>query len=313
MHFFRVIFLTAATLIGTVAVPAATHKIGLLLKGDTSFWRSVEKGARQVAEANGAELIVRMPPSVSDVAIQIKYLSFFAAQGVEALVIGPTSADALGNPLKELAEKNIKIVIVDSPLNSKNDFVFVGADHEAGGEAAGRLLATWTQDQDEVAIFRHDQKSLSTLTREKKAIEILRQLQPKVVVHAEIYACTVTGAENERAAFLLSAYPQTKAILCGGSIGTVAMIRRIREQALSGTIKLAGFGYNLSPEIIEALKNDTITAWISQDTAQLGMKGVEAALGLLEGKPVAAKIPTEFIVVTKANLQETKIQNLLDR
>ena len=82
----------------SVAHPAGP-KIGVLLKGKSDFWASVEKGAREAGDKLGAELIVKMPLSESDVAVQIRMLNAFAGQGIDALVIAPGNKDSLAGPV----------------------------------------------------------------------------------------------------------------------------------------------------------------------------------------------------------------------
>src|SRR5687767_9320317 len=124
----------------------AGPKIGVLLKGRSPFWASMEKGALAAGEKHGAEIVVKAPASEADVAVQIQLLNAMATQGFAALVIVPANKDALAAPVAVLAALGIKIVVLESPLAGDKWPVFVGTDHHAAGQAAGNLLATLVGD-----------------------------------------------------------------------------------------------------------------------------------------------------------------------
>jgi ABC-type sugar transport system substrate-binding protein len=177
--------------------------------------RWIIEGAVEAGTNRGAELIIKAPPEESDVGIQLKYLNYLATQNIEALVIGPTSADALITPVAALAAKGVKIAVVDSPLanNAGDAYVFVGSDHRAAGEAAGRLMATLVGDTDEVAILRHNQTSRSTIERELAFMKKMKEAHPDLSLHADIFAATDAGTERQKAELLLGKYPHSKANL----------------------------------------------------------------------------------------------------
>src|SRR5580698_7450213 len=84
----RLLLRSAALGLGAAGLLAAgplraAPKIGVLLKGDTSFWHAVEAGCRAAAQKAGAEVVVLMPPTESDVAIQVRMLNEMAGQGIQ--------------------------------------------------------------------------------------------------------------------------------------------------------------------------------------------------------------------------------------
>lgn len=289
----------------------AAPKIGVLLKGRTPFWNAVEKGALEAGQQAGAEIVVKAPASESDVSVQIQLLNSLAAQGVSAIVIAPINKEALAVPVASIAVKGVKIVVIDTALTGKAAPVFIGTDHEAAGKAAGELLARVVGDTDEVSFFKHAQASGATTLRETGALATFRASHPKNVVHGDVYASVETGHELEQAHVLLAQYPQTKAILASGTPGTLGMLKALQEKKLAGTVKLVGFGFNLTPDVASALASGALTGWIAQLPKEIGLKGVTSAASLLKGEEVPAVVHTDFIVITKDNLSDAKVQALL--
>ncbi len=295
----------------TPALLFAGPKIGVLLKGRSPFWASMEKGAIDAGARLGAEVVVKAPVSEADVSVQIQLLNGMATQGFAAIVIVPANQDALAAPVAALAAKGIKIVVLESPLAGSAWPVFVATDHKAAGEAAGGLLAALVDDADEVSFLNSAQTNSATTSREKAALARFREQRPKNVVHADIYASAVAGTEGEKARLLLEKYPSTKAIFCSGTTGTLAMLKTLQDAKLAGAVKLVGFGFNLNSEVASALAGGAMHGWIAWQPRELGARGVEAACAMVKGETVPAVVDTAFVVVTPANIKEAKVQALL--
>lgn len=304
---------TAATVVLFAA--HATHgapRVGLLLKGRSAFWSAVEAGARTAAEKQGAEVIVKAPLTETDAAVQIQLLNALATQAEMAgIVVAPISKDALSGPVAALVAKGVKIVVIDSPLADGTAPVFVGTDQRAAGEAAGRLLAAAVGDNDEISFLKHNQAGGATALREQGALEVLRAAHPKITVHGDIYSSSEAGKEAERAAFLLTKYPGTKAIVASSTPGTMAMLRMLSSSSAKRGIRFVGFGYNLNPEVAAALESGVMHGWVAQLPTEVGAVGVESLLALAGGKSVPAVVHTDFLVITKENLGSPAVQALL--
>jgi ribose transport system substrate-binding protein len=310
--FLRCFYLLTGLLLSVGFAFGADYKIGVLLKGKSVFWNVMGQGATEAGQAAGAEVIVKAPLAETDVSIQTQLLVAMGKMNIQALVIAPTNKDALSGPVSILAAKGVKIVVVDSPLSGKTPHVFVGTNHRAAGEAAGQLLASLVQDKDEVSFLKHAQGGGAAEDREVGALAKLREAHPGLMVHGDIYASTENGVEEERAALLLTKYPGTKAILASGTPGTMAMLKVLGQKGLAGKIQFVGFGFNLNPDVAAAIENGTMAGWIAQLPKEVGKKGVESAVALLKGQTLPAVVNTDFLVITKDNLKDPKVQALLN-
>lgn len=298
--------------LGATSSLVAAPKIGVLLKArDVGFWSAAEKGALEAGQKLGAEVTVKAPLRESDVSVQIQLLNGLAAQGAEAIVVAPINKEALNIPIASIVVKGVKVVVIDTPLTGKAAPVFIGTDHEAAGKAAGDLLAKLVTDQDAVSLFKHSQSSGATVQRDAGALAAFRAVHPNATVYGDIYASSESGAEREKARLVLAQHSNIKAVLATGTPGTLAMLEVLKAQNLAGRIKLVGFGFNLRPEVAAALESGAMSGWIAQLPQEIGAKGVSAAVSLLKGENVPAVVYTDFIVITKDNLNDPKVQALL--
>jgi len=298
-------------LLGLAPSLTAAPKIGVLLKGRSDFWTAIGKGAVAAGSKLGAEVVVKAPINEIDVTVQIRLLEALGTQGIQALVIAPCNQDTLAAPVAALAAKGVKIVVIDSPLAGSAAATFVGTNQRAAGEAAGRLLASLLGEHDEISVLKHSQSSVAAQQRETGALAAIRETRPHAVVHSDIYASSENGVEAERAALLLQKYSGTKGLLAVGTPGTMAMLKLLEEKKSAGAIKFVGFGFNLNPDVAAALEDGTMAGWVAQLPEDVGYKGVAAALALIQGEKADPVISTDFLVITKDNLHEAKVQALL--
>jgi ribose transport system substrate-binding protein len=306
--------LITAALLALVVPLTAAPKIGVLMKArgePGSFWGALEQGATEAGKQAGAEILVKAPPSETEISIQIQYLNALAAQGAQAIVIAPINKEALAVPIASVAIKGVKVVVIDTPLTGNAAPVFIGTDHEAAGKAAGTFLSTLIGDTDEIGLFRNSQASGATVQRDNGALAAIRGAHPNAVVFGEIYASSEPGKEQEKAVMLLEKHPNMKAILATGTPGTLAMLKVLQDKKLDGKIKLVGFGFNLSPNVAAAIESGAMSAWIAQLPKDIGAKGVNSAISLLKGETVPPIVYTDFLVITKDNLKDPKVQALL--
>lgn len=307
----RVLLTVIPLVLGLPALHAEGHKIGVLLKGKTKFWSVVEQGAIAAGEKLGAEIVVKTPPSESDVGIQIQMLNALAKQGVEAIVLVPINKETLAKPAAAIAAQGIKIIVLDSPLDGDVASTFIATDHHAAGIAAGQLIATLVGENDQVSLFRHSQDNAATNSRENGAVEKLHEAYPKLVVFSDVFTGNETEVQIERAKLLLSKHPGTKAVLASSTAGTMAMLQVLAHREPLGDVKLVGFGFNLNDEVAAALEAGALHGWVAQQPKEIGYDGVAAAVDILNGKTVPPTRNVEVVLVTKANLHDPKSQALL--
>lgn len=296
--------------LGLVSSVTAAPTVGVLLKGRSAFWSAVEKGATDSAQRHGLEVVVKMPMTEADIAVQVQLLNAMVAQGIQAIVVAPDSKDALAAPVAAAIAKGIKVVVLDSPISGPMP-VFVSTNHEDAGTAAGKLLASLVADTDEVCILKHSQAGVATGLRENSGYTALREAHPNLVVHRDIFSGSEAGLEEQKAKLVFTQHPNTKAVLASSTPATMAMLKILEEKKLAGSVKLVGFGFNLNSTVATALQNGALHGWIAQIPSELGAKAVDTAAALLKGETLPEKIYCDFVVITKANLNDAKVQALL--
>lgn len=289
----------------------AAPRIGLLLKGRSAFWAAVERGAQDAANAAGLELIAKAPLTENDIAIQLQLLNALAGQDVQAIVVAPAHPEALNEAIATHEAAGIRVVVIDSPLTAASSSAYVGTDQHAAGVAAGQLLARLIAPSDEVCVFRHNQNGSATAQRESGAIAALRETHPSLTIHSDIYSSSIPGEEPARAAVLLERHPTATAMLASGTPGTMALLAQLRQSGRAGQVRFVGFGFNLNPDVVEALQQGALHGWIAQVPEAVGAGGIRAAAALLAGEAVPATTYIPVRIITRDTLADPEVQRLL--
>jgi ribose transport system substrate-binding protein len=84
----------------------------------------------------------------------------------------------------------------------------------------------------------------------------------------------------------------------------------IAENKVADKIKLVGFDND--DKLVGFLKDGTICALVVQDPYRMGYDGVKTALAASKGEKVEANVDTGANLITKANMDTPRSQQLLN-
>ena len=193
-----------AILITVVLVHAADDaekvekpKIAVIPKGTThSFWKSIHAGARKAAEEFGADINWQGPQKEDDRQLQIQVVQTFISRKVDAIVLAPLDNRALVPSVEAAVKRGIKVIIIDSDLNSEKHSSFVATDNTAGGKLCAKRLSEIMGGKGKALMLRYAEGSASTANREQGFLDGMKEFGPDIeLVSTTQYA----GATMEKA------------------------------------------------------------------------------------------------------------------
>lgn len=287
--------------------------IAVIPKGTTHvFWRSVEAGARRAAEELGVEIIWKGPLKENDRAQQIAVVEQFITEGVAGIVLAPLDDNALLRPVRSATAKGIPVIIFDSNLNGEvgKDFVsFVATDNYAGGRLAGEELARLLNGQGKVAMLRYMVGSASTSHREQGFLDALKEHPDLQLILENQYGGATSGETIQKSEELLDTLRQADAIFCPNESSTYGMLVTLRKHNLAGKVRFVGF--DSSEELVRGLEAGELDALVLQNPRHMGYMGVKTLVDHLNGMEVPVQIDTGAKLVTRANLNDPEIRQLV--
>ncbi len=287
-------------------------RIAVIPKGAThEFWKSIHEGAdKAAAELGNVEIIWKGPMKEDDREDQIKVVEDFTTQKVDGIVLAPLDDTALRIPVDEAQKSGIPVVIIDSGLKDIATVSFVSTNnYEAGKRGGMHMVEMLGKEPKKVIVLRYQEGSASTTERENGFLDALKTASNITIVSSNQFAGSTVETAQKASENLLAAFKQFDGVLCPNESSTFGMMRALQDAGLAGKVKFVGF--DASTKLIEGLTNGHIDALMVQNPRKMGYLGVKTMAAHLKKETVEKRIDTGAEVVTKANMGEPTIAELL--
>ncbi|MBI3206787.1 MAG: substrate-binding domain-containing protein [Myxococcales bacterium] len=288
-------------------------RIAVIPKGTThEFWKSVHAGAVKASRELGVEIVWKGPLKEDDLKQQIDLVQSFTAQGVSGIVLAPLNDKALVSSVKAAAGAKIPVVIFDSDLASEDHVSFVATDNRAAGKLGCAHLAQKVKDKGGAVVLRYQEGSASTNHREEGCLEALKAEGVKILSDNQ-YGGATTETAHKASESLLLAQGATDGKVAGvftpNESTTFGMLRAVEKANLAG--KLGFVGFDASDKLVAGVEGGAIDGLVLQDPFNMGYLAVKTMVSHLKGEKVDRRIDTGSKLVTRANMNEPAIKQLL--
>src|ERR1700722_15425044 len=301
-----------------LAAPAMAQTkptIAIIVKDTTSvYWQTVLAGARKAGQDLGVNVTELGAQSESDVSGQIGILEKAVASNPAAIVIAPADVAPLGKPIDEAAKK-VKIIGIDSAADTKAWTSFLATDDVQAGRMAADALAnamtrTYADTEGDVAIITAapiaaspDQSATGFKEQVAKKYRALNVLPDKI---ADAQAATGLTVMKD----LVNADRDLRGVFVSNVIIAEGASQVVYNKESGDRINYVVFGSN--DNLVKSLQGGTIDALIVKDPFRMGYDAVKTALAASKGESVPATIDTGANVITKANMNSARSQELLN-
>jgi ribose transport system substrate-binding protein len=283
--------------------------IAVIPKGTThAFWQSIRAGAEAAAKELNCKIFWTGPEREGDRERQIQIVEDVIAQKVDAVVLAPLDNKALVPSVENLASRNIPCVIVDSGVETERYAAFAATDNYQGGALAARRMGEILGSKGNVLVLKYAQGSASTIARENGFIETLQKEFPEMKIVDTKYGLDTVETALQAAEDLLTRNQNVQGFFACNESTAVGALQALQSQKRN-EIKLVGF--DSAPALLQALRAGQIDALIVQNPYKMGYEGVKAAVASIKHQPVTKKMDTGVAVVTKTNLDDPKVKELL--
>jgi ribose transport system substrate-binding protein len=292
--------------------------IPIIVKDKTQlYWQVVLAGARKAGQELGVDVVELGANSESDIAGQIGILAKAAATSPAAIVIAPAQFAALGKPIDDAAKK-AKIIGIDSDADSSAFTSFLRTDNVRAGNIAADILAeqikrTYADAEGDVAIIT----SLpGVASLDQRARGFGDQLKTKygaldIVAHKVGDGQATDGYKMMMD--LIADYPELRGVFASNMVmakGAAQAVAEKRTNKGGDTINLVGFGAD--NKLVQYLQDGAVGALVVQDPFRMGYDGIKTALAASRGEHVPANIDTGANLITKANMNSARSQELIN-
>jgi len=291
--------------------------IAVIPKGTIhEFWKSVHAGADMAGREMCVDILWKGPLKEDDREAQISVVENIITRDVNGIVLAPLDDAALRRPVDEAMRIGIPVVIFDSGLQGDNYISYVATDNFKAGQLAGQYMAKLLEGKGKVAVLRYAEGSDSTTKREDGFLDAIAAFEGINVVSSNRYAGVTTESALQAAENMLSRFGGTEGnlridgIFCATEPTALGILRALQNAGFAGKIKFVGF--DSSEKMIDALRSGELSGFVVQNPMRIGYLGVKTMVEHIRGKQVPKRIDTGSVLITKENIDQPEIHDLLN-
>ncbi|MBD0282705.1 MAG: substrate-binding domain-containing protein, partial [Thermoleophilaceae bacterium] len=184
-------------------------------------------------------------PTEASASSQISIINAAVQQSPDAIIIAGNDPDAVAPALKQAAQRDIKVVAMDSDVAPDARSVFVNqVTTQLVGENQVESIGKQIDYKGEIAIL----SATANATNQNAWIAVMKETlkQPK---YKDMKLVKVAyGDDDDQKSFqetqgLIQAYPNLKGIISPTTVGVAAAARYLSTSPQKGKIKLTGLGF----------------------------------------------------------------------
>jgi ribose transport system substrate-binding protein len=280
------------------------------------YWQAVLAGARKAADEAGAQILALGGKTEADADGQIALLRDAVAAKPAALVIAPAPSAALGKAIDEAA-RNVKIIAIDSAGGATALSTLVATDNAQAGRIAADALAaaiqrSYADAEGYVAIISAASGIAALDERAKGFTEQLAASYGALEVVARPVGDGQAASGAKIMAELIAGQSELRGVFAADltmTQGAAQVLAKTPNNTTGDKINLVGFGADEG--MVQSLKDGAVAALVVPDPLRMGYDGVKTALAAARGEQGPPRIATTATLVTKANVNSARAQELL--
>jgi rhamnose transport system substrate-binding protein len=246
------------------------------------------EGFKIAIEELGGEAILKAPDQPTAEA-QIQMIEELISQKVDAIAVVANDPDALQPALEKAMNAGIKVLSLDSAVNTKSRMVHINqADPERIGRVQVQAIYEMIGGSGEIAVLSATSQATNQNTWiewMKKELEDPKYKDVKLVKVA--YGDDLRDKSVSETEALLKTYPNLKGIIAPTTVGIAAAGKVLTDKGLKGKVQLTGLG--LPSEMAEYIENGVcqwMYLWNPVDVGYLAGYAADALVkGTISGKP----------------------------
>lgn len=240
---FGALMASVALTVGLAGAAVAQDKptMGVVVKiGGIPWFNAMEAGIKEQGEALGVDASM-IGPTSADPALQVRAIEDLIAKGVDVIGVVPNDEAALEPVLEKARAAGIKVVAHEGPGLKNVDWDFELASATGFGETHAELLAQKMGGKGEYAVFVGSLTVPLHNAWADAAIAYLAAKYPDMKLVGDRYGVAENVDDSRKTALdVMAAHPELGGFLAFGSQGPIGAGRAVEEQRKIGSVFVIG-------------------------------------------------------------------------
>ncbi|HVT91617.1 MAG TPA: substrate-binding domain-containing protein [Bryobacteraceae bacterium] len=284
--------------------------IAVIPKGTSSiFWVAVQAGALAAGQKFNVKILWNGPAQETEYDREIQIVDSMIARRVDGIAVAAAERKALAPPIERAVAAGIPVTVFDSGVDTDKYMTFIATNNYEGGQKGARELASLLGDEGKVGMIMHAPGSASTMDRERGFEDTIKKDFPKIRIAARQYSMSDPSKAMASVENMLTAQPDLDGFFASSEPSSIGAAQALKSRRAAGRVKLVAF--DSSEQMINDMNGGVIQAMVVQDPFQMGFQAVQTLVEKLAGKTPPKRIDLTTRVITKPDLSDPKVMELL--
>jgi ribose transport system substrate-binding protein len=281
---------------GEAEAPAESSvTLGLSLSTlNNPFFVTLGDGAQEAADAAGVELVV--VDAQNDPAQEATNMEDLISQGVSAILVNPTDAEAIVPSIQKANDAGIPVFTIDRGSAGGEVVAHIASDNVAGGVMAAQFLCDALGSSGKVV----ELEGIAGTSAARDRGEGFNDFMSSECSGVEIIARQTANFDRAEGLSvfenILQAEPEIDGVFAHNDEMILGAIEAAKAAGRDAEIIFVGF--DAVDDAVAAVDAGDLAATIAQQPAVMGQLGVETAMAHLDGQPVDDFTPVDLALVS---------------
>lgn len=300
----------ACTSMPNPAQSTSKEYIAVIVKStDSAFWKSCFAGVNAAKTEYNLDISIEGPENEEDFETQNELIRKALKNDASAIVFSAVDYEANASAIDEAASQGVKIVIIDSGVNSTKPSCEIGTDNYEAGCEAGRAVLDMAMEEMHVGIVNYDINSENGQHRENGFRDTVAA-NPNTDIVETINVISDTEQAKQGTMNMIERNPQINVIVTFNEWTSLGVGYAIQELGLKDEVSVVAFDSNIVS--VGMLETGEVDALIVQNPYAMGYQGVKYAYRLMHGEKIdKTLVDTGTTLVTKDNMYDEECQRVL--
>lgn len=293
---------------------ASGKKVDVIIRAtDSAYWQTLLAGADAAATDFGIVVGKFGPTSETDIAGQVQLVENSVSRGVDAIVIAPSSSEALNASIDAARKAGIKVITADTKVTAAIEG-HIGTNNKLAGTQAGQrmcqLLTAAGKTTGKVLVEAPIAGIEANQDRDAGFRTGLAENCPNINASLQNYNNNDIGTAASQVNDAISANPDLVGVFADNNSSGVGAARAIKDNNAADRIPVVAF--DSDPAENAALAAGTIDALVVQNPYFLGYQGVVEAAMSTQGRIPPAILDPGVTIADKDNMGKPEVKSLLE-
>ncbi|MDR1135561.1 MAG: substrate-binding domain-containing protein [Clostridiales Family XIII bacterium] len=290
--------------------PAHQYRVQVVLKARANppdFWRIVEQGLKMGGDEFNVKYEVNGPSTENDIDTQISMVRAAIKKKPDVLILAAGDFERLAPVCEEAVAAGIRLISLDSDVNSDKKLCFVGTDNYELGQKLGFLVDGILKPGDTFGVIGHVESSFTAMERERGLMDAVENVEERM---AAIRFCgSSVDRSRKQTIEIIQQHPEITCMVGLNESSALGICRALDDLGMTGDIRVVAC--DSSETQIKYMESGVIQSAVIQNPFNMGYLSMVAAVRIMNGEKVEPYINTGSVVIDRDAMRRPENQKLL--